>query len=116
VFIERTLAGAFVPRTNEPGRQVSSRLLDVLFTFRPGHSRLTLAVRTGSVNLRTVAPAVVTSGLAIPAGSAGGPVMACNAATYRFMDEIAEQYGIKNRALRRFNETLEGASRNSVRA
>src|SRR6266536_5435209 len=32
-----------MPRTNEPGRRVSSRLLDVLFTFRPGRSRLTLA-------------------------------------------------------------------------
>jgi DNA-binding IclR family transcriptional regulator len=32
-----------VPRTNEPGRRVSSRLLDVLFAFRPGRSRLTLA-------------------------------------------------------------------------
>ncbi|WP_206641368.1 IclR family transcriptional regulator [Nonomuraea polychroma] len=28
---------------NQPGRTVSSRLLDVLFAFRPGHSRLTLA-------------------------------------------------------------------------
>src|SRR5690625_2457333 len=32
-----------MPRTNEPGRSVSSRLLDVLFAFRPGRSRLTLA-------------------------------------------------------------------------
>jgi DNA-binding IclR family transcriptional regulator len=43
MFIERTLVGAFVPRTSEPGRRVSSRLLDVLFAFRPGRPRLTLA-------------------------------------------------------------------------
>jgi DNA-binding IclR family transcriptional regulator len=44
MFIERTLAEAVVvPRSNEPGRRVSSRLLDVLFAFRPGRPRLTLA-------------------------------------------------------------------------
>ncbi|WP_344393442.1 hypothetical protein [Streptomyces vastus] len=32
-----------MPRTSQPGRSVSSRLLDILFTFRPGGSRLTLA-------------------------------------------------------------------------
>lgn len=32
-----------MPCTSEPGRSVSSRLLEVLFTFRPGHTRLTLA-------------------------------------------------------------------------
>ncbi|NEK56727.1 IclR family transcriptional regulator [Geodermatophilus sabuli] len=32
-----------MPRTSEPGRSVSSRLLEVLFAFRPGHTRLTLA-------------------------------------------------------------------------
>jgi DNA-binding IclR family transcriptional regulator len=32
-----------MPRTNEPGRSVSSRLLEVLFAFGPGRSRLTLA-------------------------------------------------------------------------
>jgi len=32
-----------MPRTSEPGRSVSSRLLEVLFAFGPGHSRLTLA-------------------------------------------------------------------------
>jgi DNA-binding IclR family transcriptional regulator len=32
-----------MPPTSEPGRSVSSRLLEVLFAFRPGHSRLTLA-------------------------------------------------------------------------
>lgn len=35
-----------MPRSNEPGRRVSSRLLDVLFAFRPGRSRLTLAELT----------------------------------------------------------------------
>ena len=32
-----------MPPTSEPGRSVSSRLLQVLFAFRPGHTRLTLA-------------------------------------------------------------------------
>jgi DNA-binding IclR family transcriptional regulator len=32
-----------MPRTSEPGRTVSSRLLDVLFAFRPGQSVLSLA-------------------------------------------------------------------------
>ncbi|MBQ0825389.1 IclR family transcriptional regulator [Streptomyces tagetis] len=32
-----------MPRTNEPGRSVSSRLLDLLFTFQPGESELSLA-------------------------------------------------------------------------
>jgi DNA-binding IclR family transcriptional regulator len=35
-----------MPRTSEPGRSVSSRLLEVLFAFRPGYSRLTLAELT----------------------------------------------------------------------
>ena len=39
-----------MPQTSEPGRSVSSRLLEVLFAFRPGDARLTtagLARRTG---------------------------------------------------------------------
>lgn len=32
-----------MPRSNQPGRSVTSRLFDVLFAFRPGRSRLTLA-------------------------------------------------------------------------
>ncbi|HEX4832857.1 MAG TPA: IclR family transcriptional regulator [Trebonia sp.] len=32
-----------MPRTSEPGRSVSSRLLQVLFAFRPGHARFTMA-------------------------------------------------------------------------
>jgi DNA-binding IclR family transcriptional regulator len=35
-----------MPRTSEPGRSVSSRLLEVLFAFGPGQSRLTLAELT----------------------------------------------------------------------
>lgn len=35
-----------MPRTNEPGRSVASRLLEVLFAFRPGRSRLTLTQLT----------------------------------------------------------------------
>lgn len=34
---------ASVPRTSEPGRSVSSRLLDVLFAFQPGRSALSLS-------------------------------------------------------------------------
>jgi DNA-binding IclR family transcriptional regulator len=32
-----------MPPTSEPGRSVSSRLLQVLFAFQPGHTRFTLA-------------------------------------------------------------------------
>lgn len=32
-----------MPPTSEPGRSVSSRLLQLLFAFQPGHARLTLA-------------------------------------------------------------------------
>jgi DNA-binding IclR family transcriptional regulator len=32
-----------VPRTSEPGRSVSSRLLDLLFSFQPGETELTVA-------------------------------------------------------------------------
>nr|WP_211221772.1 helix-turn-helix domain-containing protein [Granulicoccus phenolivorans] len=32
-----------MPRTSEPGRSVSARLLDVLFAFRPGHSELSMS-------------------------------------------------------------------------
>lgn len=35
-----------MPRTNQPGRSVVSRLLDVLFAFRAGRSRLTLTQLT----------------------------------------------------------------------
>jgi hypothetical protein len=82
MFIEWTLAEAFVPRASEPGRRVSSRLLDVLFAFRPGRSRQTLADLTRSTGMphATVrrlaldlvdagaldrAPAVIASGLGI---------------------------------------------------
>ncbi len=40
-----------MPRTSEPGRSVSSRLLEVLFAFGPGHSRLTLAGLTRRTGL-----------------------------------------------------------------
>ncbi|WP_208777905.1 IclR family transcriptional regulator [Streptomyces griseorubiginosus] len=40
-----------MPRTSEPGRSVSSRLLDVLFAFRAGRSRLTLAELTRDTGL-----------------------------------------------------------------
>lgn len=56
-----------MPRTSEPGRSVSSRLLDVLFTFQPGHPRFTLAElarRTGmpQATVRRLALELVTAG------------------------------------------------------
>lgn len=35
-----------MPRTNQPGRTVAARLIDVLFAFRPGRTRLNLAALT----------------------------------------------------------------------
>jgi DNA-binding IclR family transcriptional regulator len=43
--------GSGMPRTSQPGRSVSSRVLEVLFAFRPGRSRLTLAELTRSTGL-----------------------------------------------------------------
>jgi DNA-binding IclR family transcriptional regulator len=40
-----------MPRSNQPGRSVSSRLFEVLFAFRPGRSRLTLAEMTRETGL-----------------------------------------------------------------
>jgi DNA-binding IclR family transcriptional regulator len=40
-----------MPHTSEPGRSVSSRLLDVLFAFRPGQPRLTLAELTRTTGI-----------------------------------------------------------------
>lgn len=40
-----------MPRTNEPGRSVSSRLLQVLFAFRPGRRHLSLAEITEETGL-----------------------------------------------------------------
>ena len=40
-----------MPRTGEPGRSVSSRLLDLLFSFEPGESELTLAELTRKTGL-----------------------------------------------------------------
>jgi DNA-binding IclR family transcriptional regulator len=40
-----------MPRTSEPGRSVSSRLLDILFSFRPGESELSLADLTRKTGL-----------------------------------------------------------------
>ncbi|MDI3403211.1 IclR family transcriptional regulator [Streptomyces cavernicola] len=40
-----------MPRSNEPGRTVGSRQLDILFAFRPGRSRLTLADLTRDTGL-----------------------------------------------------------------
>ncbi|TWF74918.1 IclR family transcriptional regulator [Pseudonocardia hierapolitana] len=56
-----------MPPTSEPGRSVSSRLLQVLFAFRPGHTRLTLAAlarRTGlpQATVRRLAIELVTAG------------------------------------------------------
>jgi DNA-binding IclR family transcriptional regulator len=56
-----------MPPTSEPGRSVSSRLLEVLFAFRPGHPRLTLATlarRTGlpQATVRRLAFELVAAG------------------------------------------------------
>jgi DNA-binding IclR family transcriptional regulator len=56
-----------MPPTSEPGRSVSSRLLQVLFAFRPGHTRLTLAGlarRTGmhQATVRRLAIELVAAG------------------------------------------------------
>jgi DNA-binding IclR family transcriptional regulator len=40
-----------MPRSNQPGRSVSSRLFEVLFAFRPGRFRLTLAEMTRETGL-----------------------------------------------------------------
>ncbi|MFJ9179453.1 IclR family transcriptional regulator [Streptomyces sp. NPDC102360] len=40
-----------MPRSNQPGRSVSSRVFEVLFAFRTGHSRLTLADLTRKTGL-----------------------------------------------------------------
>ena len=40
-----------MPRTSEPGRSLASRLLEVLFTFCPGHSRLKVADLTRMTGL-----------------------------------------------------------------
>lgn len=40
-----------MPRTSEPGRSVSSRLLDLLFSFTPGETELTLAELTRKTGL-----------------------------------------------------------------
>lgn len=40
-----------MPRSSQPGRSVTSRLFDVLFAFRPGRSRCTLADLTRETGL-----------------------------------------------------------------
>ncbi|XVQ09373.1 IclR family transcriptional regulator [Spirillospora sp. CA-255316] len=40
-----------MPRTSQPGRSVASRLFEVLFAFRPGRTRLTLADLTRRTGL-----------------------------------------------------------------
>lgn len=56
-----------MPPTGEPGRSVSSRLLQVLFAFRPGQTRLTLAELTR----RTGLPPATVRRLAIELVAAG---------------------------------------------
>jgi DNA-binding IclR family transcriptional regulator len=56
-----------MPPTSEPGRSVSSRLLQVLFAFQPGHARFTmagLARRTGlpQATLRRLAFELLAAG------------------------------------------------------
>jgi DNA-binding IclR family transcriptional regulator len=61
-----------MPRTSEPGRSVSSRLLEILFAFRPGHSRLTLA----ELARRTGMPQATVRRLALELVRAGALEMA----------------------------------------
>src|SRR5918998_2923638 len=56
-----------MPPTSEPGRSVGSRLLQVLFAFRPGHTRLTLA----GLARRTGLPQATVRRLAIELVAAG---------------------------------------------
>jgi DNA-binding IclR family transcriptional regulator len=56
-----------MPPTSEPGRSVSSRLLQVLFAFRPGHTRLTLAALARTTGL----PQATVRRLAIELVAAG---------------------------------------------
>ncbi|WP_236670088.1 IclR family transcriptional regulator [Streptomyces antimycoticus] len=43
--------GVLIPHSRQPGRSVGSRLFDVLFAFRPGRARLTLADLTRETGL-----------------------------------------------------------------
>ncbi|TVZ06572.1 IclR family transcriptional regulator [Trebonia kvetii] len=61
-----------MPRTSEPGRSVSSRLLAVLFAFGPGHSRLTLA----DLGRQTGMPQATVRRLALELVAAGALDMA----------------------------------------
>jgi len=61
-----------MPRTSQPGRSVSSRLLEVLFTFRPGQARLTLA----GLARRTGIPQATVRRLALELVAAGALDMA----------------------------------------
>jgi DNA-binding IclR family transcriptional regulator len=61
-----------MPRTSQPGRSVSSRLLEVLFTFRPGQTRLTLA----GLARRTGLPQATVRRLALELVAAGALDMA----------------------------------------
>lgn len=63
-----------MPRTSEPGRSVSSRLLQVLFAFGPGHSRLTLA----GLTRRTGLPPATVRRLALELVRAGALDMAAD--------------------------------------
>src|ERR671910_1651195 len=56
-----------MPPTSEPGSSVSSRLLQVLFAFRPGHTRLTLA----ELARRTGMAQATVHRLALELGEAG---------------------------------------------
>jgi DNA-binding IclR family transcriptional regulator len=66
-----TIVG-YSERTSEPGRSVSSRLLEVLFAFGPGHSRLTLA----GLARRTGMPKATVRRLALELVRAGALEMA----------------------------------------
>ena len=63
-----------MPRTSEPGRSVSSRLLEILFAFGPGRSRFTLAGLTRQTGM----PQATVRRLALELVRAGALDMAPN--------------------------------------
>ena len=63
-----------MPRTSEPGRSVSSRLLEILFAFGPGGSRFTLAGLTRQTGM----PQATVRRLALELVRAGALDMAPN--------------------------------------
>jgi DNA-binding IclR family transcriptional regulator len=80
VLVEcRDTGAAFVREETTPG--VDSVVTRVLNANREVVAALSVAVRTGTVDLRTVTPAVVASGLAITRGPGWRPTVGVRHAT-----------------------------------